>query len=69
MLNLDDRSPTKEELLSFARWKDTLDVYVGYSALADNFIVEICEYHGTDCTHAHDAFSLALDGEDVDELL
>ena len=62
-------NPTREELLQMARLRDA-NRFSGVSDVAWNFVINICEFHNPErCDHAHDAYSLALDGEDVNELL
>lgn len=62
-------NPTKEELIELARWFE-YDTKPPKSSVALDLIHEICEAHGSVAhTHSADAYSLALDGEDVEDLL
>ncbi len=69
-----EMNPTKKELLAYARWRDGLPSS-GHVSLVAAFVHGICEFHNglsrRDCFPGHQltAYSLALDGEDVDELL
>ncbi len=59
--------PTKEELLEHAR---SYSLNGRWSLGVTRLICDICDFHGRcDGWHVDLAYSLALDGEDVDELL
>lgn len=65
----EDRDPTKEEMFAYARYLHGLPGGK-CDRVTDRFFDELCmDFVRSPCAHVHDAYSLALDGEDVDELL